>query len=111
MQSETPYRPTSYLRDVLLDGAKPFLYRSGVRSLLGVPGSEDGEVVFSTMPPVGFAYANSQFMGEPYISQYSPDLTVSSALGMQGVNLESNQEVVSVTTPESSQQNVTRPAS
>ncbi|MGH7775201.1 MAG: hypothetical protein ACREQA_23490, partial [Candidatus Binatia bacterium] len=87
--------PTSYLHSVLLDGAKAFLYRSGVRSLLGIPDKEGGEVAFSpTVPPVGFTYPNSHFMGEPYIPQYSPDLTVSSALGMQGVDLESNEQIV-----------------
>lgn len=133
MRSDTQQMPTRYLHSVLLDGAKPFLYRSGVRSLLGIPDSEGDEIVFSpTTPPVGFDYANSQFMREPYIPQYSPDLTVSSALGMQGVGLESPEELVklsqaeesgengvmptgvaqqSATTPESGQQSVIRPAS
>ena len=86
----------NYLRNVLLDGAKPFLYRSGVRSLLGVPESDRCELVFSpAMPPVGFPYADPQFMGVPRISPYRPDLTANPGLRMQGVDLESNEEALS----------------
>ena len=95
MQSDTQLMPTSYLHNVLLDGAKPFLYRSGVRSLLGIPDSGGSEIAFShTMPPIGFTYPNSQFMGEPYVSYHSSDLTVSSALGTQGIDLEGYEEIV-----------------
>ena len=95
MQSDTPLMPTGYLRNVLLDGAKPFLYRSGVRSLLGIPDSGGSEIAFShTMPPIGFTYPNSQFMGEPYIPHYSSDMTVSSALGTHGIDLEGDEEIV-----------------
>jgi len=95
MQSDTQLMPTSYLRNVLLDGAKPFLYRSGVGSLLGIPDSGGSEIAFShSMPPIGFTYPNSQFMGEPYISHYSSDMTVSSALGTHGIDLEGYKEIV-----------------
>lgn len=57
---------TSYVQSVLLDGATPFRYRIGVRSLLGVPESDGGDMIFSpAMPPIGLAYANSQFRGGP----------------------------------------------
>jgi hypothetical protein len=95
MQSDTQLMPTSYLHNVLLDGAKPFLYRSSVRSLLGIPDSGGSEIAFShTMPPIGFTYPNSQFMGESYVSYHSSDLTVSSAVGTQGIDLEGYEEIV-----------------
>lgn len=95
MQSDTQLMTTGYLRNVLLDGAKPFLYRSGVRSLLGIPDSGGSEIAFShAMPTVGFAYPNSHFMGEPYLPPYFPDLAVGSALATQGIDIESNEEIV-----------------
>jgi hypothetical protein len=94
MRSDILHVPTSYLRRVLLDGAKPFLYRSRVRSLLGVPDGGGGEVSFSPIiPPVGFTYLHSQFMREPDIPQYPLDQTVPSALYRQGVALENSAEI------------------
>ncbi|HMS82438.1 MAG TPA: hypothetical protein PKD12_02160 [Nitrospira sp.] len=79
----------SYLHTVLLDGAKPFLYRNGVRSLLGVPEGDGGEILFSSaVQPVGFAYANPQFMGEPHISPYRPDLAANPAFVRQFTPLQ-----------------------
>jgi hypothetical protein len=47
-----------YLLGVLADGARPFLYRTNVRTLLGVPKADSDYPVFSPMlPPVGFKYA------------------------------------------------------
>ena len=52
----------SYLHTVLADGSRPFRYRAGVRSLLGIPESGEGERVrFSSLPPpVGFRYAGCE---------------------------------------------------
>lgn len=95
--------PVSYFRRVLLDGAKPFVYRKGVRSLLGVPESDGGGMVFSpAMPPSGFPYTNPQFMEEPYRSPYPHDLTAHSTLRMRGVDRESNEAVPSASAHQSS---------
>lgn len=89
MQSDVRPIPASYLHNVLSDGAKPFLYRSSVRSLLGIPDSGRNEIAFfSTMPPVGFTYPNFYLMGEPYTPPYSSDLAVSSAWGEREINLK-----------------------
>lgn len=95
MRSDTQLAPNSYLHSVLMDGAKPFLYRSSVRSLLGIPDSDGGTLVFSpTLPPVGFTYANSQFMGEPYILPHPIDQSIRSAFHMRGVEPESSEETI-----------------
>lgn len=96
MLPETQRMPTSYLSSVLLDGAKAFSYRSGVRSLLGVPDNEEGKVAFSpSMPPVGFTYPNFQFIGKSYSPQYSLDEIVQPALDMRGSEVESSDEIIS----------------
>jgi hypothetical protein len=67
--------PNSYFRQLLADGAKPFLYRSGIRLLLGVPESDSHSLAFSTsIPPVGFRYAH-RWDGTPLAA--SPVPTVS----------------------------------
>ncbi|MGD9157541.1 MAG: hypothetical protein PVG39_03975 [Desulfobacteraceae bacterium] len=56
-----------YLSRVLSDIAKPFRYRSGPRSLLGVPEKESGKLAFSpALPPVGFRFLDQPFMHESY---------------------------------------------
>lgn len=66
--------PRSYFHKVLSDGATPFRYRSGPRSLLGVPDSGVGKLAFSpTVPPVGFTFIDQPFMKEPYIIQHPPN--------------------------------------
>lgn len=53
-----------YLHGVLLDGAKPFLYRSGVRTLLGVPDAGGSLHYAPPVPPAGFQYVQrSRFDG------------------------------------------------
>lgn len=48
----------SYLRRVLRQGSTPFRYRSGVRSLLGMPaGGEDAIIGAVGAPPIEFRYA------------------------------------------------------
>lgn len=80
MPSYKPQAPHSFLHRALSDGAKPFRYRSGVRSLLGIPDSEGSRLAFSpTLPPVGFRYANTPFVGEPYITEDFPRDTERSA--------------------------------
>ncbi len=73
MRSDKQQSPNSDLSSTRIDGATPFHYRSRVRSLLGIPDREEGQLVFSpTVPPVGFRYANHPFMNEPFITQYPP---------------------------------------
>ena len=57
-----------YLSRVLSDTAKPFRYRSGPRSLLGVvSGKETGKLAFSpTLPPAGFRFLDQSFNDNPY---------------------------------------------
>ena len=62
--------PSAYLHSVLGDGAKPFRYRSRVRSLLGVP-AEGTDLTFPNLPPVGFRYADSPFSPKPGAMQYT----------------------------------------
>lgn len=61
MQSDTEAKPMRYLRNVLLDGARPFLYRSGVSGLLGFGGNEAKMAFSRTGPVVGFPYAHAPF--------------------------------------------------
>ncbi|GAN33276.1 MAG: hypothetical protein DYG83_02805 [Candidatus Brocadia sp. AMX2] len=66
MQSVKQYTTNSYLHDILNDGVKPFRYRNGVRSLLGIPDNDNGNLAFSpTIPLAGFVYENYQYRGEP----------------------------------------------
>ncbi len=77
MPSSVPGIPGSYLRNILADGVKPFHYRSGVRSLLGVPETDTGRFTFQpSLPPVGFRYiqqGESLIGGQPYMASYNPD--------------------------------------
>jgi hypothetical protein len=66
MQSDKRQTSNSYFLNALVDGAKPFYYRRGVRSLLGFPESEGGNMAFSpTLPAVGFRYVNRPLLNEP----------------------------------------------
>jgi len=66
MPSDKRQTSISYLQNALADGARPFHYRSGVRSLLGAPESEEGHMAFSpTLPAVGFRYVNHPLLNEP----------------------------------------------
>ncbi len=63
MPSDKNHAPDSYFRNVLLDGTKPFLYRSGVESLLGISGDISPKPTLSSGSiPVGFTYM-SQLLG------------------------------------------------
>ena len=93
MRSDKGQAPSGYLHSVLADGAKPFRYRSGVRSLLGIPDSEGGDLAFSpTLPPVGFRY---EFRGEPYLPpQHPPRAATRLASNSEpAVGLEGSQNV------------------
>lgn len=96
MLSEKQNSSISYLYQVLRDGARPFRYRNGVRSLLGTPDNERIRLLFfSTLPPGGFTYANIQFMEEPNITGYSPFKPDRSALaGEPGMGLDDSQSRV-----------------
>lgn len=53
-----PGRSRGYLHGILLDGAKPFLYRGGARALLGVPDGGGGITYAPPLPPAGFQYVH-----------------------------------------------------
>lgn len=58
MSLESPLMVRGYLHQVLVNGATPFRYRSGVRSLLGMPDSNATVVPgAASLPPVEFLYA------------------------------------------------------
>ncbi|MCK5232715.1 MAG: hypothetical protein KAR13_20745, partial [Desulfobulbaceae bacterium] len=72
MQSDRQQTLNSYLKNIVADGSKPFRYRSGVRSLLGIPDSEGGDLALSPiLPPAAFRYTHHLFMGEPYATHHS----------------------------------------
>ncbi len=83
MQSDKPGTSRGYLHGVLVAGGKPFHYRGGVRSLLGIPDGESGNLAFApTLPPVGFRYANYELRGEAYwATQHPPIEATHPALG------------------------------
>ncbi len=63
---------SGYLHNVLRDGAKPFRYRSAVRTLLGLlPVENKGGLSFlQSLPPVGFRYSNNPSVADGF-SRYS----------------------------------------
>ena len=70
MQSDKRQTSNSYLQNVLVDGANSFYYRSGVRSLLDFPESEEGNMAFSlTLPAIGFRYINHSLLNERHSIQ------------------------------------------
>ena len=57
-------RPKRYLAELLADGARPFLYRGGVRRLLGMPEDTGVQVRFpGTGPAPGLSPLRPRFMG------------------------------------------------
>ena len=69
MQSDKQKTPNSDLHSVQIDGDKPSHDGSRVRSLLGIPESEGGNLAFSpTSLPVGFRYANGIPPEAPYLT-------------------------------------------
>ncbi|KXK30339.1 MAG: hypothetical protein UZ01_01479 [Candidatus Brocadia sinica] len=97
MQSDTQYIPNNYLYSVLIDGAKPFRYRSGVRSLLGIPDNDNSNLAFSpTMPLAGFVYKNYQYRGEPSMTdrKFSNENARSVLHGKQWIKSEDYQGII-----------------
>ncbi len=97
MQSVKQYTPNSYLHDILIDGVKPFRYRSGVRSLLGIPDNDNGNLTFSpTMPLAGFVYENYQYSGEPSMTDrnFSHENDRSVLHGKQWIKSEDYQGII-----------------
>lgn len=67
---------TGYLHAVLVDGVRPFRYRSRVRSLLGTPESEEQPLRFAPpLPPVGFKYIHLTESDWPIIAWTSAEET------------------------------------
>lgn len=76
MRSDEGDPQRGYLHRVLADGVRPFRYRGGVSSLLGVSESEGRNLVLSrVLPPVGFRYAEHPVRVEPFRTQYPPSMT------------------------------------
>ncbi len=66
MPSEQRPQPQAYLYKALADGAKPFRYRSGIRTLLGQPENPDTQVSHPLpLPPAGFHYLRQASFDEP----------------------------------------------
>jgi len=73
MASEGARTGNGYLRHVLADGVRPFLYRSRVRALLGVSDVGGVEMNFARPVPVGgFAYRDQHFSAEFEIADEVP---------------------------------------
>ena len=54
-------RPGNGLYALMLNGLKPFRYRSGVRVLLGLPDAQESPLFFlANLPPVGFRYVEAE---------------------------------------------------
>ena len=84
MRSGKPKPQSSYLFSVLADGAKPFLFRSGVCSLLGIPEDERAKSVSRrTLPPVGFRYINNPFYYQMWSSPESSETFASENISFQ----------------------------
>jgi hypothetical protein len=74
MQGDKRQAAGGYLRAVLREGAKPFLYRGRVRSLLGIPdGDKENRPLPPASPPVGFIYSRPGFWRESDAGQFSRD--------------------------------------
>lgn len=72
MLSDKQKKSTGYLNSISTNEAKPFLYRRGIRLLLGIPENKGIHLSYTpVLPPPGFRYANHQFWDGPYISQPS----------------------------------------
>ncbi|OPY75273.1 MAG: hypothetical protein A4E63_00384 [Syntrophorhabdus sp. PtaU1.Bin050] len=68
MQCDKEREFNGYLEGVLIDGAKSFLFRSRVRTLLGLPEWDGDNRIFSSPSlPVGFKYGRSLPRGEPFM--------------------------------------------
>lgn len=96
MQSDRQQTLNSYLKNIVADGSKPFRYRSGVRSLLGIPDSEGGDLALSPiLPPAAFRYTHHPFMGEPYATHYS-SYESGRSCSEQGGALESKEREIEI---------------
>jgi hypothetical protein len=65
MPAEGQHIQQGYLHGILVNGTKPFRYRSGVRTLLGLPSSLDARIAYPLpLPPAGFNYLRSATLNE-----------------------------------------------
>jgi hypothetical protein len=84
MRSGKPKPQGSYLFSVLADGSKPFRFRSGVCSLLGIPEDERGKSVSArTLPPVGFKYIYNPFYYQMWSTPESSETFASENISFQ----------------------------
>lgn len=100
MRSETQPESGSYLQGVLVDGNRPFVYRSGIRSLLGMPAWGGSSRIFSrTSPPTGFIYGTNRFWNEPFGGPFSDNGTAEApprpeANGLHEVSAETDSQAL-----------------
>jgi hypothetical protein len=82
MPSDSQQTRIGYWRRTLISGSIPFLYRSRIRSLLGIPSARTNNVsAGTTIPPVGFRYQNQAFFeGRAGINQAVNAMAPNSAL-------------------------------
>jgi hypothetical protein len=72
MRFDHQQKPISYMRGVLINGARPFLYRSRACSLLGVPDSKIGKQRHPQISPsIDFLSTDHIIQSEPHAIKYS----------------------------------------
>jgi len=65
MPSEKSAPNPGYLQKILVNGTKPFRYRSGIRTLLGLPENPDRQMSYPLpLPLAGFHYLRNAFFDE-----------------------------------------------
>lgn len=65
MPAEVQHVQQGYLYGILVNGTKPFRYRSGIRTLLGLPSSLDARIAYPLpLPPAGFNYLRTATLNE-----------------------------------------------
>lgn len=65
MPADGQHIQQGYLHGILVNGTKPFRYRSGIRTLLGLPSSLDARIAYPLpLPPAGFNYLRTAALNE-----------------------------------------------
>lgn len=65
MPSDQNKTHKGYLQNILVNGTKPFYYRRGIRSLLGIPEQTSSGIAYPLpMPPSGFKYTSTHPLAE-----------------------------------------------
>jgi len=75
MKPDEEHQSRHYLRDVLTDGTRPFVYRSTIRSLVGMPDGALGTLTFVRKPSLGaFKYRSKYWEETDPVPGYSPNM-------------------------------------